>query len=178
MLNIKDCCLVIIDVQGKLAGLMHEKETLFKNIRILIQAAEILDIPIAWYEQKPQALGPTVPEIAELLDALAPTAKARFSCWSKDFRDALKKSGAKHLILCGIETHVCVYQTARDMLSDSFNVDVAADAVSSRAPENKRIALERMKDKGANISSTEMILFELLGTADHPKFREVAKLIK
>jgi nicotinamidase-related amidase len=178
MLDEKNCCLVVIDVQGKLADLMHEKEQLFKNLRILIQAANILDIPILWYEQKPEALGPTVPQIAELLTEYTPHPKTNFSCCSETFYEMLEMLDKDHVILCGIESHICVYQTAADLMSTGREVDVVADAVSSRTPENKHIALERMRDDGANISCVEMALFELLGSADHPKFREIAKLIK
>ena len=178
MLDEKGCCLVVVDVQGKLAGLMCEKETLFKNVRILIQAANILDIPILWYEQKPESLGPTVPEIAELLSECTPQAKTSFSCCSEELHDMLESLDRDQIILCGIESHICVYQTAVDLMSAGYEVDVVADAVSSRTSENKRIALERMRDEGANLSCVEMALFELLGTADHPKFREIAKLIK
>lgn len=178
MLDEKDCCLVVVDVQGKLADLMHEKEQLFKNVRTLIQAANILDIPILWYEQKPESLGPTVPQIAELLSEYNPHPKASFSCGGEAFYEMLEILDKDHVVLCGIESHICVYQTAADLMSTGYEVDVVADAVSSRTPENKHIALERMRDDGANISCVEMVLFELLGTSDHPKFREIAKLIK
>jgi nicotinamidase-related amidase len=178
MLDEKDCCLVVIDVQGKIADLMHEKEQLFKNLRILIQAANILDIPILWYEQKPEALGPTVPQIAELLTEYTPHPKTSFSCCNERFYEMFELLDKDHVILCGIESHVCVYQTAADLMSSGYEVDVVADAISSRTAENKHIALERMRDDGANISCVEMTLFELLGSADHPKFREIAHLIK
>jgi nicotinamidase-related amidase len=179
MLNEKDCCLVVVDVQGKLAGLMHDKETLFKNIRILIQAAKILDIPILWCQQVPAALGPTVPEIAELLGGCEPVNKSSFSCCGcEEFNSKLEELGRKQVLLCGIETHVCVYQTAVDLIERDYEVDVIADAVSSRTPDNKQIGLNRIAAEGARLSSTEMALFEILRTADHPQFKQVAKLVK
>lgn len=179
MLNIQKCCLVVVDVQGKLAQMMHDKENLFKNIQILIKAAKILSIPILWVQQKPEALGQTIPEIAELLADITPVNKVSFSCYGKDeFITRLYELNRNQILLCGIETHVCVYQTAVDLLEREYGVDVAADAVSSRSPENKRTALKRMDTEGANISCVEMALFELLKTAEHPKFREIAKLIK
>jgi nicotinamidase-related amidase len=179
MLEEKNCCLVIVDVQGKLAQLMHDKENLFSNIRILIQAVRILEIPILWCQQVPSALGPTVPEIAELLAGLEPINKLSFSCCGcEEFNSKLEESGRRHTILCGIEAHVCVYQTAVDLIERDYDVDVIADAVSSRTPENKQIGLDRLIGEGARISSTEMALFEILKSADHPQFKQIAKLIK
>jgi nicotinamidase-related amidase len=179
MPDIKDSALVVVDVQGKLAQLMHEKDILFKNVQILIKAAGILDIPILWCQQCPESLGPTIPEIAELLTDCHPINKASFSCCgAADFNDALNKLSRRCMILCGIETHVCIYQTAADLLAEGCSVDVIADAVSSRTLANKQIALQRLAAKGANISSTEMTLFDLLKTAEHPKFKQIAKLIK
>jgi nicotinamidase-related amidase len=179
MLDIQNCCLVVVDVQGKLARLMHDKESLFKNIEILIKAAKILNIPILWCQQCPQSLGPTIPQIARLLTDIEPINKASFSCCGCDqFNDKLNELNRKGILLCGIETHVCIYQTAADLLSKGFSVEVIADAVSSRTPENKQIAIDRLAAEGVNISTTEMALFELLKTADHPHFKEIAKLIK
>jgi nicotinamidase-related amidase len=179
MLKQKDCCLVIVDVQGKLAQLMHDKDNLFKNIRILIQSAKILDIPILWCQQVPAALGPTVPEIAELLTGNKPIDKSSFSCCGCDeFNGEMGKVGRKQVLLCGIETHVCVYQTAIDLLAKDYEVEVIADAVSSRTAENKQIGLNKMAAEGAKISCVETALFELLRTAEHPQFRQIAKLVK
>jgi nicotinamidase-related amidase len=179
MLNEKDCCLVIVDVQGKLAGLMHDKDTLFKNLRILIQSAKILALPVLWCQQVPAALGPTVPQIAELLTDAEPINKSCFSCCLNDeFNNKLKSLGTKQVLLAGIETHVCVYQTAIDLLTAGFEVDVVADAVSSRTLENRQIALNRLASEGAKITSTEMAMFEILRTSDHPNFKQIAKLVK
>ncbi len=179
MLDIKKCTLVVVDVQGKLAQLMHDKEILFKNIRILIKAAEILNIPILWSQQCPDSLGPTVPEIAQLLADYEPINKAAFSCCGEElFNIRLNELNRNQVLLCGIETHVCIYQTAIDLLRKGFSVDVIADAVSSRTLENKEIALRRMTAEGVNNSSTEMALFELLRTAEHNQFKNIAKLIK
>jgi nicotinamidase-related amidase len=179
MLQIHNCCLIVVDVQGKLAQLMYDKHVLFKNIQILIKAAKILDIPVLWCQQCPDSLGPTVPEIAQLLAADEPINKAAFSCCgSREFNTRLNELARQQLLLCGIEAHVCIYQTAVDLLRKGFNVDVIADAVSSRTAENKQIALSRMAGQGVNISCTEMALFELLKTAEHPQFKQIAKLIK
>jgi nicotinamidase-related amidase len=179
MLDIENCCLVVVDVQGKLAHLMHGKQALFKNIQILIKAAKILNIPILWCQQCPYALGPTVPEIAQLLTDDEPIDKAAFSCCgAEQFNIRLNELARQQVLLCGIEAHVCIYQTAVDLLHKDFSVDVIADAVSSRTTENKQIAISRMAAEGINISCTEMVLFELLRTAKHPQFKQVAKLVK
>ncbi len=179
MLEIEECSLVVVDIQGKLAQIMYEKELLFKNIQILIKASTILNIPVLLCQQVPESLGPTVPEIAELLKNVEPVNKSSFSCCDDEsFNNKLNKLEVKQVILCGIETHVCIYQTAVDLVRKGFYVNVISDAVSSRTFDNKKIALERIAAEGAKISSTEMALFELLKTAKHPHFKEIARLIK
>ncbi|MBN1124621.1 MAG: hydrolase [Sedimentisphaerales bacterium] len=178
-MNSAKCGLVVIDVQGKLAQLMHEKERLFNNIQVLIRIAKALEIPILWCQQVPQALGPTVESIAALLDGIESIDKSSFSsCGDPGFQKRWKSLNRQQAILCGIETHICVCQTACDLLETGHEVAVIADAVSSRTPENKQIALDRMAAEGAMIYSVEMLLFELLGDARHDKFRELARLIK
>jgi len=179
MLEIHNCCLIVVDVQGKLAQLMVAKEALFKNIRILIQAAKILDIPILWCQQVPEVLGPTVPEIAELLTGIEPIDKAGFSCCGQEkFNVELNALGREQILLCGIETHVCIYLTAMDLMEGGLDVTIVADAVSARTEQNRQIALTRLSAEGAHVSSTEMALFELLKTATHPQFKQVARLVK
>ncbi len=179
MLEIEKSCLVIVDVQGKLAQLMYDKEALFKNIRILIQAAKELSIPILWCQQVPEALGPTVPEIAELLTDTQPINKSAFSCCGDEkFNAAVQKLGRQQILLCGIETHVCIYQTAMNLKSKGNEVHVIADAVSSRTRDNKKLALKKLKTYGIDIDCVEMALFELLKNASHPSFKTIAKLIR
>jgi nicotinamidase-related amidase len=179
MLDEKDCCLVVVDVQGKLAELMHDKDDLFKNIRILIQAARILEIPILWCQQVPAALGPTVKQVAELLVGFEPINKSSFSCFGcEEFNNKLEETGRRQVMLCGIEAHVCIYQTAVDLIERDYEVDVIADAVSSRTSANKDIGLDRIAADGAKISSVETALFEILKSADHPQFKQIAKLVK
>ena len=179
MLDTKKCCLVIVDVQGKLAELMANKETVFANIEILIKIAKALEFGIIWCEQHRRALGPTIPQIADLLTDKEPIDKFSFSCCGQDeFNNKLKELRPKQIILCGIEAHVCIHQTAADLLDKDYQVHVIADATSSRTPANKEIALRRMEAEGVILSSTEMALFELLRTAKHEKFKELTKLIK
>jgi len=179
MLEIQNCCLIVVDVQGKLAQLMHDKDTLFKNIEILIKSAKILDIPILWCQQCPESLGPTIPQIAQLLSDIEPINKASFSCCGADqFIARLNALTKRQVLLCGIEAHVCIYQTAMDLIGKGYEVEVICDAVSSRTPENKQAAITKMTAAGAKLTTTEMALFELLKTADHPQFKQIAKLIK
>jgi nicotinamidase-related amidase len=179
MLDTSKCCLVVVDVQGKLAELMDNKDSVFANIEILIKTAKVLEFGIIWCEQHRRALGPTIPQIAELLTDNQPIDKFSFSCCGQDeFNNKLKELRPRQVILCGIEAHVCIYQTAADLLDKDYEVHVIADAISSRTQTNKEIALRRMEADGALISSTEMALFELLRTAKHEKFRELMKLIK
>ena len=179
MLNIEDCSLVIVDVQGKLAQIMYEKELLFKNIQVLIKAAKILNIPILWCQQVPESLGQTISEIKELLSDIEPINKSSFSCRrDEQFENKLRDLNVNQVLICGIETHVCIYQTAIDLCSKGYYVNIIVDAVSSRTLENKKLALERMASEGCKISSVEMIIFELLKTANHPNFKEIARLIK
>jgi len=179
MLDTQKCCLVVVDVQGKLARLMYGRESLFKHIQILIKAAKILGIPIIWCQQSPASLGQTVPQIAQLLTDNEPIDKVTFSCCGDErFSGKLNSLARRQVLLCGIEAHVCIYQTSADLLAADYEVNVIADAVSSRAFENKQIALERMAAEGANISCVEMALFELIKTAEHPQFKQIAGLIK
>jgi nicotinamidase-related amidase len=158
---------------------MYDKQALFKNIQVLIKAAKILDIPIIWCQQCPDSLGPTLPEIAQLLAGNEPIDKAAFSwCGSEQFNARLNELARQQVLLCGIEAHVCIYQTAIDLLGKGFSVDVIADAVSSRTAENKQIAVKKVAKQGVNISCTEMALFELLKTAEHAQFKQIAKLVK
>lgn len=171
--------LLIIDVQEKLTALMREKDGLLKNIRILIQAARSFRIPILWTEQAPRKIGTTVLPVSSLLTGHAPIPKVSFSCLGeKRFCKALSRLRRREVILAGIETHVCVYQTAADLLKSRYRVQVVSDAVSSRTAENKHIGLERMKSLGCAVTSTEMVLFELLKTTEHAQFKRVLDLIR
>jgi len=179
MLNIDKTALVIIDVQEKLSRVMHEKEKLFENLQKLVKGAQILGIPILVTEQNPNGLGPTVPEIASLLTDSKPVTKFSFSCCGEEpFLREIEKLNRKQILLAGIETHVCVYQTAIDLIEAGYEVHTVVDCVSSRTPENKNLALDKMKSEGARLTSVEIALFELLRTAANPKFKELSKIVK
>ena len=179
MLRAEETALIIIDVQGKLAQLMHDKEALFQNLQRIIKGARALGVRILWAEQIPEKLGPTIPEVADLLSELQPIPKFSFSCCGDEAIMAkLKESGCKQFLLAGIETHICVYQTAMDLLAAGHEVHVVADAVSSRLPENKQIALERIKAAGGLVTCTEMALFELLKVAKGDAFKAILNIVK
>jgi len=174
-----ESALIVIDVQGRLAYLMHRHEHLFKHLKIMIKAAKVLDIPIFYLEQYPQGLGHTNDEIkAELADLVAYEKITFSSCGQTQFIEDLKNSGRQQMIISGIETHVCVYQTVLDLLAEKFQVAVNQDAVSSRTKANKKLGIHRMEQAGAVITSTEMVLFEMMQTAKHPRFKEISNLLK
>ena len=171
--------LVVVDVQGRLAYLMHDKDSLFKNIQGIIQAARILNIPVIYTEQVPDKIGKTVPEIQQYFLTQKAIEKASFSCCGEPaFLKAIDGTKRKQIIVTGIETHVCVFQTVADLLAKKYPVQVIADAVSSRTQNNKTYALNRMKDFGADMTSTEMAITELIRTSLHPNFREILGLIR
>jgi nicotinamidase-related amidase len=179
MLTLENTVLVVVDVQGKLAHLMHEKERFFDNLQKIIRGAQVLEVPIIVTEQIPEKLGSTIPEIAEFLSNVQPIKKISFSCGGSDeFMKALEATDRKQVLLTGMETHVCVYQTAMDLLRSGYEVHIVADAVSSRAAENKAVGLEKIKSAGAVLTSIEMALFELLKVAEGAKFKEIIKIIK
>jgi len=171
--------LVIIDIQGNLAQTMFDKENLFANAVKLIRGFKVFNLPIIVTEQTQQKLGHTIPQITAELDGIKPIAKETFSCWADvHFREKLESLSRRHVVLLGIEGHVCVYQTALDLISNGYNIHLVADAVSSRTKENRDISLAAMKSAGAHLTSTEMILFELLRTAADPKAKEIFKIVK
>lgn len=179
MLSRNDAVLMVVDIQGKLAQLMHGKEALFENVRRMIRGANVLGVPIVWAEQNPKGLGPTVPEIAEIMTGIEPIPKLSFSCCGEDaIASTLQELGRRQVLLAGIEAHVCVYQTAMDLLGMGYGVHVVADAVSSRAKENREIGLQRMRDEGVKLTSVEMALFELLRVAQGDDFKEILRIVK
>jgi nicotinamidase-related amidase len=179
MLKIENTTLLIVDIQGNLAHSMHGKELLFKNVQKLIKGIQILGIPILWVEQNPRGLGLTIPEIADLLSDIQPISKMSFSsCRNDRFLQALNALNRKQVLIAGIETHVCVYQTAAELVDIGYDVQVVTDAVSSRNMENKEIGLQRMRDSGVSLTSVETALFELLKVAEGEQFSEILKIVK
>ncbi len=179
MLKPENTVLIVIDVQGRLASLMHGKQALFENLQKIIKGIQVLEIPVLWVEQNPKGLGSTIPEVADLLVGIKPIRKLSFSCCrNESFMQALKVAGRNQVLITGIEAHVCVYQTAVDLIGSGYEVEVVTDAVSSRTPENRSVALQKMRDGGVSLTSTEMALFELLKSAEGEQFKQILKIAK
>ena len=177
----ESCALVVIDIQEKLLAPIFQKEQLVRNAQLLIRAAGILKIPALISTQYAKGLGATVPEIASLLPQTDAIDKTRFSCFGSDaFCAALKHlpGDRNTLLLCGMESHICVTQTALAALREGYLVHVASDAVSSRTEWNWKIGLERMRAAGAVISSTEMMIYELMQSSSSAAFKELLPYLK
>lgn len=180
MLSSKQAVLVVVDVQGKLAQLMHEKEMLFENLVRLVKGAQVLGVPVIWLEQNPAKLGPTIPELAAAMPAgLVPTPKMSFGCCGEPaFMEKLSTLGRRQVLVCGIEAHICVYQTAVGLEERGYDVHVVADAVSSRKAASRDLAMAKLRRESARLTTVEMALFEMLGTAAAPEFKQIAGIVK
>ncbi|MDD4803201.1 MAG: isochorismatase family protein [Syntrophomonas sp.] len=176
-LNQNDTVLIIIDLQDKLMKAMGKKEKIYKNTNLLLALADQMGIPVIVTEQYPKGLGPTVPEIKENLKDYHNIEKIEFSAYS-GLEPVLSALGRKKVLITGSETHVCVFQTTRDLLANGFQVQVVKDAVCSRFKENYLNGLELMKDMGAVISNTETIIFDLLKVSGTPQFKAISPLLK
>lgn len=180
MLTTHNTMLIVIDVQGKLAESMHNKDQLLDNLSKLIQGIRVLSLPIIVTEQYPKGLGPTLPAIASLLpEDTQPISKMHFSCCGDEhFMHVLNVLNRNQLVVAGIEAHVCVYQTAVDLRARGYEVEIVADAISSRTASNKEIGLTKMRERGVSITSVEMVLFELMRVAGGDAFRAIQNIIK
>jgi len=179
MISPEETALIVVDVQGKLANIVHESEFVVNQMEALIKGAQILDVPIIWMEQYPEGLGPTTDQLKRHLEEEKYVTKRTFSaCLEEQFMEVIEEVGRKSFLVLGIEAHVCVYQTVRDLLQKEYDVEIVLDAVSSRTETNRKIGIEKMRSLGATITSTEMALFELMKTSKHPRFKEVISLIK
>jgi nicotinamidase-related amidase len=175
------CALVVVDIQEKLLPPIFQKEQLVRNSKLLIRAAGVLKIPAIVSTQYAKGLGGTVPEVASLLPETEPIDKNLFSCFGSDiFCTLLKRlpGNRNTLLLCGMESHICVTQTALGALREGYLVHIASDAVSSRTEWNWKIGLDRMRAAGAVISSTEMMIYELMRSSASPAFKEMLPYLK
>ena len=180
-LEADQCALIVIDIQQKLLPPIFQKEQLVRNAQLLVRAAGILEIPALVSTQYSKGLGDTVPEIASLLGDTQPVDKTLFSCFGSDvFASLLKRLPGQRntLLLCGMESHICVMQTALAALREGYLVHVASDAVSSRTEWNWKIGLDRMRAAGAIISSTEMMIYELVRSSSSAAFKELLPHVK
>lgn len=179
MLKKEETVLVLIDIQGKLAQIVDNSEFIIGNIATVVQGAKELQLPVLWLEQYPKGLGHTVETIAQHLTDQSPIEKITFSAYqTEEFVQALEQTGRKKVLLAGIETHICVYQTAADLLANGYAVEVLADCVSSRTATNSEIGLQKMMQLGATITSVEMALFEMQQIAKGDSFKAISRLVK
>lgn len=180
-INKNDTSFVVVDVQERLMGAMPEDitETNLKNMKILLEAAKVLGIPVTVTEQYPKGLGPTIDDIKDSVDNFAPVEKVVFSCArSPEFESAIEGLGRKSVLLCGVETHVCVLQTAIDMVNKGYTVYVPADAVISRRELDWEKGINLIEKAGAVVGTTEAFLFQLLETAGTDEFKQISKLVR
>ncbi|MDP2561762.1 hydrolase [Psychrobium sp. 1_MG-2023] len=179
MLSKHNTGLIVIDIQGKLAQIVSDSSGLLRNTTALIQGAQQLELPIIWLEQLPDKLGETSPELAQLLHPLQPIHKHTFSGYGEPaFIDALDEASVDHWLLCGIESHICVYQTALDLIKHRFHVELVSDCISSRHPDNKTLALNKLQRLGAKLTSVEMCLYEMIVDAHSDDFKPILRYIK
>jgi len=179
MLAVENSVLILIDAQERLVRVMYERDSLVKNLQKLIRGTRILDIPMIVTEQDPDKLGVTIPGIASLTTPVRPVHKSSFSCCNTElFMEELNRAKREKIIIAGVEAHVCVYQTVVDLLRKGYEVYIVTDCTSSRRADNKTLAIERMRDEGAKLTGTEMVLFELLKFARGERFREISRLVK
>ena len=180
ILNENDCLLLIIDVQEKLLNAVYNKDLLEKKAEIMAKTANILNIPVIITEQYPQGLGTTTQNIRAVFGEKFKTyEKSAFSALDEEnIFDAIKNSDKHQIIVLGIETHICVNQTVNTLIELGYDVSIISDACGSRSCFEHNAGIDRMREDGAHILTTEIALFELLKTSKHPKFKEIQGLIK
>jgi nicotinamidase-related amidase len=172
-----DTALLVIDVQDKLMARIPQAAALIRNLAFLIDAARVLKIPVAATEQYPRGLGPTVPELLSRLPERPD--KVAFSCCAvASVVDGFRTGARSKILLGGIEAHVCVMQTALDLLAEDFRVYIAADAVGSRYAIDREFALRRLEQSGAILTTSEAAVFEWIGGSGHPQFKQISALIQ
>ncbi len=177
-LNRENAILLVIDIQDRLVPVMEYKDQVIQNTKVLLEGARQMDIPVIVTEQYPKGLGNTVEDIRKDLGDAQVFSKNSFTAYIDEVKSALKDIGRKKIIIVGMETHICVYQTTRDLIVDGYDVHIVRDAMASRTKENFLNGLDLMKNIGAVISNTETIVFDLLKKAGTPEFKIMSKLIK
>lgn len=179
ILKKESSALLIIDLQERILPVIRNIDLVIENTLKLIKGFKILQLPVFYTEQYPKGLGPTSQKILEELEGYSAINKMSFSCsGAGDLFSEFRKKQISQIVVCGVESHVCVQQTVLDLLANNFQVNLAADAVSSRKEIDYKTALERMKTLGAEVTTTESILFELLEVCGTPEFKEVSKIVK
>jgi len=179
LLSTERSALVIVDVQERLMPAVFESERVVRNVQILLKAAGELKVPVLVSEQYPKGLGPTVAAVRDALPTDSVVEKITFSCaGERHFMDRLIGLGRKQIVLAGSEAHVCVLQTALSLIKEGFEVFLVADACASRTAANAELGIARMRSNGAEIVSTEMVVFEWMERAGTPSFKILSQLIK
>jgi nicotinamidase-related amidase len=179
VLNRNDTGLIVVDIQGKLAHLVGDGNQVIKRIATLIEGAKALGLPIVWLEQNPTKLGVTVPELATLLAPLKPISKFTFNaCANETFGNAVELADVHTWLACGVEAHICVYQTALGLKERGFNVEVVVDSIASRTEASKELAMTKLSTKGVGLTNVEMCLYELVQDCRAPEFKTILNLIK
>ncbi|KGJ93832.1 isochorismatase family protein [Colwellia psychrerythraea] len=179
MLDRENTGLIVIDLQGKLARLVHDSDTLIANCEKLIKGAQTLGLPIIWLEQNPEKLGPTINSLAVLLEGQQVIAKFSFDAGQEpNFIEAIQASNVDSWLVCGIEAHICIYQTAISLKASGFNVELVGDCISSRTVDNKTLAINKLLNHGVDITGLEMCLYELVKDCRAPEFKDILNLIK
>jgi len=180
MLIKENCGLIIVDVQGRLAQMVHNSDALLVNTRKLIECCQLLAIPIIWLEQNPKGLGETLPELSNLLKLTSKVhEKYHFNAlFDSDISAAIEATGKQQWLVAGIEAHVCVYQTVMGLLNAGYESEVVIDCIASRTQANIEVAIAKMQQKGASITSVEMCVFELLKSAKSDEFKGILPIIK
>jgi len=179
MLNARGSLLLVVDVQGSLARAVEDAARCIHRTRLLLVAARQLHVPVIVSEQYPEGLGPTDTRLLDQLTEAIVLPKRAFSCWREPvLRAALEAAGRRQIVVCGMEAHVCVQQTALDLLAAGFSTHVAADATGSRRAEDRTLGLERLRRHGADIVTSESVVFEWLERSDIPDFKALAPHIK
>lgn len=177
LMNRDDTALLVVDVQEKLVPLIENHQRMVWNIRRLLDGASILDVPAVATEQYPKGLGPTVAELAQRLGEIPD--KTDFSCGACGaLLASLAERQIHRILLCGIEAHVCVQQTALDLMAAGYRVYLAVDAIGARDGQDKQIALRRMENSGATLTTTEAALFEWCQVSGTPEFKQISQLVR
>ncbi|OQX86801.1 hypothetical protein B6D60_05410 [candidate division KSB1 bacterium 4484_87] len=171
--------LLIIDIQEKISAVMKYKDSVIENTVKLVKGFQVLQLPVFITEQYRKGLGPTEAPILEVLQPEKIEEKLTFSCCAiPTFEEQMRSRGIEQIVICGIETHVCVAQTALDLLANDFQAYLVADAVSSRKKIDHKTAIERLRQQGIIITTAEAVLFELLVESRTPEFKEISKIVK
>lgn len=179
MLTADSTGLIVVDVQGKLAQSVIYSELLHQKIRALIQGAKILKLPILWLEQMPEKLGATSEELASELKGYPHITKSTFdACSNQDFLVELTEAHRRSWLVCGVESHICVYQTVASLLHHHYRVEIVTDGISSRTLENYTLGIDKMRRMGAELTSVEMCLYEMVKDASVPEFKSILSLIR